>query len=576
MNICLLTYEFLVLYLGGGDPLAIIVLIWVPGLSESGLGVLEALVNGFHIFGHSEVLLDASELELCSSGWHILELLIFLIPLWNPFMIDSTLSGFLVSLGILNISVETEIWDKVILRMSIFVWVKILSASGGVADWVILDINLILGLNDVPGTVNTFLMFQVLQRGNNLMIHSVIWYWVINWMFLGLFSVEKWGPFSVFGLLLLSVLESGENISIDSEISDGIILWIFIFWWLLMWGSSLGVASDGSAGWGRLLMNLILSLEVMVLCWLLSQVSFSGILGSTFLASERIASWDRLGKISLTRVLGGTLLASKGVASWDGGGSGVSLGNPLLSRIGSGVSLAAERVASWDGSGSGVDSGVSLGNPLFARVSGGIGLASKAVASWDRGGSGVSSHVSLSNVLLAGVGGGISLALSAGAGWDGSSSGIALSDPLFTGISSAVGLAAEGVAGWDRSGISRSVSLGKISLASVLSSALLASERVASWDGIGSLLDHSLESTVDVIGRFVGFLMMLLVVLLLFFMMLLVVVGGLSRNHNTLLLLLLLLSLNKCINSNSLCLRHVGESSDGHWDFFEHICLMKV
>jgi len=82
-------------------------------------------------------------------------------------------------------------------------------------------------------------------------------------MGLGLSFVEKWSPFSVFGLLFLGVFPGGKNISINSVRWNWVVLWIFIFWCWLVWSGGLGEASEGSALWGRLLVNFVINLNVL-------------------------------------------------------------------------------------------------------------------------------------------------------------------------------------------------------------------------------------------------------------------------------------------------------------------------
>jgi|TARA_B110000305_G_scaffold235961_1_gene296501 hypothetical protein len=81
-------------------------------------------------------------------------------------------------------------------------------------------------------------------------------------MLLGLFFVEKWSPFSVFGFLICGMFKSSKNISINSVIWDTIVSWPFIIWTWFVWGSGLGVASKGSALWGRCLVDFIFNLKV--------------------------------------------------------------------------------------------------------------------------------------------------------------------------------------------------------------------------------------------------------------------------------------------------------------------------
>ena len=103
---------------------------------------------------------------------------------------------------------------------------------------------------------------KVLKGGSDLMVHTEVWDTIVHWVLLSLLLVEEWGPFSVFGLHVLGVFEGGENISINSVIWDTIVSWPFIIWTWFVWGGGLGVASEGSALWGRCLVDFIFNLKV--------------------------------------------------------------------------------------------------------------------------------------------------------------------------------------------------------------------------------------------------------------------------------------------------------------------------
>ena len=118
-------------------PESVLVLSWGPVVVEGVLSSGDGGLSSFDVFIDTEV-------------WHfIVNIMTLWLFSWSPDVVQLLLSSCDSGVtGHNGISISTEVWHKVIHWVSFNLWVLILSAASGRADWVTLDLDSVHGSDD--------------------------------------------------------------------------------------------------------------------------------------------------------------------------------------------------------------------------------------------------------------------------------------------------------------------------------------------------------------------------------------------------------------------------------------------
>lgn len=165
----------------------------------------------------------------------------------GPFMANKTLSNWNIFERVENISIHAKVWNGIVEWIILLLgelWEQVLSATGGVADW----IRLLVELDKTEFLLEFILRFsKVILRNNDIV--GEFWVEIIK-SILGLVVILELGLLSSKVQPLVTdesfgdwdVLEGMEDLSVHTEVWDWVVHWS-LFSFLQLWEEILETTS---------------------------------------------------------------------------------------------------------------------------------------------------------------------------------------------------------------------------------------------------------------------------------------------------------------------------------------------
>jgi len=182
--------------------------------------------------------------QVSSGSWH-LELVSFGVDLGSPRVSDLGSSVGLALFRVSDILVLSEVRHEVVTRPS---WLggssgNKLSALIGVAGWIALDMDLVLSLKgflrQVPGTMDSFLVVEVLDGVLDIMVHAMVMI-MHRRVLLLLLRVDV--PGSVLLFHVASMLQGRGYVLVHSEVGHEVVFGVLVFLSRLVVSGGVGFA----------------------------------------------------------------------------------------------------------------------------------------------------------------------------------------------------------------------------------------------------------------------------------------------------------------------------------------------